>query len=150
MFYNAGIWTLNEAEDYDEFFKDKAQQHGLDPEEVDSASDDRKKEFYNDVDDEWEAENENFVPIKIDEEDEIDESVNLQEVDVRTEPYEASHGKKPSGRGGWAFGFDARYPSEVDHKDLFWVQGSKQYSEALAIAKQEAKKRGAHTILVMP
>ena len=60
--------------------------------------------------------------------------------EVRTDYYEFAHGKRPSGRGYWAFEFrEAGGWSEP-----FFVSGSKLYSEAKREAQAEGMRRGAH------
>lgn len=61
---------------------------------------------------------------------------------VETREFEFSHGKKPRGRGHWAFFFDGQ--RNVDK--AFWAQGT--FAEASKAAKEEAKKRGAHSVAV--
>lgn len=64
-------------------------------------------------------------------------------VEVNTREYEFAHGRRPSGRGGWAFAFRR---NETDMGKLFWVSGL--YSEAKKQAVQEAKRRGALEVVV--
>lgn len=60
---------------------------------------------------------------------------------INTRNYEASHGKKPRGSGGWAF--------SVDGKEIM-LHGS--YTECLNKAKSEARKlkKSYVEIKVMP
>tara|TARA_R110000796_G_scaffold229663_4_gene347074 strand:+ start:7231 stop:7440 length:210 start_codon:yes stop_codon:yes gene_type:complete len=51
-------------------------------------------------------------------------------VRVDTTEFEFAHGRKPSGRGGWAFEGD-------DPNDLFWCNG------LYVLARREAKKHFA-------
>lgn len=60
--------------------------------------------------------------------------------EVQTDYYEFAHGKKPKGRGYWAFEFrEAGGWSEP-----FFVSGNKLYSEAKREAQVEGMRRGAH------
>jgi hypothetical protein len=59
-----------------------------------------------------------------------------------THQFEAAHGKRPSGRGSWAFFFNGATRVE----DAFWYNGL--YSDARKAALAEAKKRGAVEIEV--
>lgn len=73
MLYQAGVMTEAEAKNYDKYFKDKAEDHGLDPEDIDQASDEKKKDFYADVDKDWEAKNESEEPASDEDTEELDE-----------------------------------------------------------------------------
>lgn len=54
-------------------------------------------------------------------------------------PFRASHGRSPSGRGTWAFGF-GEDPADVA---LAWFAPSGlTYTQAKAAAKAEAARRG--------
>jgi hypothetical protein len=64
-------------------------------------------------------------------------------VEVNTREYEFAHGRRPSGRGSWAFSFCR---NETDTAKLFWVNGL--YREAKKQAVQEAKRRGALEVVV--
>jgi hypothetical protein len=66
-------------------------------------------------------------------------------IDVITTEFELSHGKKPRGQGGWAFGFTRRARME----DLFWVY-NQPYTAAVKAAKAKAREPGADTIYVQP
>jgi hypothetical protein len=66
-------------------------------------------------------------------------------IDVDTSEFESSHGKKPRGRGDWAFGFTRRARME----DLFWVY-NQPYGAAVKAAKAKARALGADTIYVQP
>lgn len=59
-----------------------------------------------------------------------------------------SHGKTPRGRGSWAFYFNS-------DDDIWWSKdeigcSSMTYSEALKLAKKEARRRNATVITVAP
>lgn len=54
--------------------------------------------------------------------------------------YEASHGRKPRGNGGWAFGFNSRNPAIDDV--YFAPHGS--YAAAKKAAREEALRRYPH------
>lgn len=154
VLHNSGVWTLKEAKEYDDYFKDKAKDHGLDPEDIDSAPDEKVSDFFDAVDSGWEAKDKEKDLAEGEEcDDEVEEGCDKDHLDeavrVNTNQYEASSGQKPRGFGSWAFAFDADYPSEVGSNEIFWVKSSK-YSDALKKAKAEAKKRGAFSILVMP
>lgn len=62
--------------------------------------------------------------------------------EIRTHEFEFVHGRRPSGRGGWAFFFgDATEPE--------WAPGGGQlYSEAKRWAIAEAKRRGVPVVRV--
>jgi hypothetical protein len=62
-------------------------------------------------------------------------------IEVDTSEFEFAHGKKPRGRGGWAFGFTRRATLE----DLYWTHNA-TYSEATKLAKAKARELGVHTI----
>ena len=66
-------------------------------------------------------------------------------MEVNTNQFEFSHGRKPRGRGNWGFEF-RRSPNE-DHL-TFWHMGT--YSEAKRAAVREAKACGAWTVVVLP
>jgi hypothetical protein len=61
---------------------------------------------------------------------------------VAVNRYEGSHGRRPSGRGMWAFAFGNPDGSIV------WVSGS--YSEAKREAVRLAAERGEYTVFVLP
>ena len=58
---------------------------------------------------------------------------------VSTTQFELAHGKKPRGRGSWAFAFDVAVNGEFA-EDLFWSQGT--FAEARRAAVVEARRRG--------
>lgn len=60
---------------------------------------------------------------------------------VETRAYEFSHGRRPRGRGYWAFTFGTR--TYVDVSDVWWAPGSVAYGEAVKLARLEAARRGA-------
>lgn len=66
-------------------------------------------------------------------------------VTFNTREYEFSHGKKPRGRGSWAFFFDDKTNNVAD---AFWTPGSTTYAEAKKMAKAEAVRRGARDVTV--
>lgn len=68
---------------------------------------------------------------------------NLNEkISVDTSRYERSHGKKPKGRGAWAFYFD-----RTGGEALFTPQ-SMDYTDAVKWAKEQAKEAGKTVIYV--
>jgi len=69
--------------------------------------------------------------------------ISLSDIYVSSREFELSHGKRPSGRGYWAFRIgSAREP--------FWIAGDLPYSEAKKRALQEAQRRGSYEISVCP
>ena len=58
---------------------------------------------------------------------------------VSTAEYESSHGRKPSGRGSWAF--------EIAGETV-WIPGVKLYSDARREAVKLARERGVDRIKV--
>jgi|WetSurMetagenome_2_1015567.scaffolds.fasta_scaffold1208460_2 hypothetical protein len=73
---------------------------------------------------------------------------------ITTTQYEFSHGKRPKGRGYWAFGFmnSPFHPRSLlkDVGEPWFAPGDILYSEALRMAKEEAKRRKTHEIIVLP
>lgn len=65
-------------------------------------------------------------------------------IEIRTTEYQMSHGQNPRGRGAWAFYFDKKNGPGCE----WWAPGSMTYTEALKLAKAEAKQRGAWLIEV--
>lgn len=63
-------------------------------------------------------------------------------VEFNTHEYEFSHGKKPRGRGGWAFSFK-RNPS-MD--EIFWINGT--YAECKKVAREKAKAEQRSEVFV--
>ncbi len=63
-------------------------------------------------------------------------------VEVVTTDFEFAHGKKPAGRGGWAFGLERRPRNE----DMFWFNG--MYSDAKKAAVEHARTNGAPAVFV--
>ena len=69
---------------------------------------------------------------------------------IKIEDYLLTYGKNPKGRGSWAFFFDSHpepWFAYITHETGL-RQSSMLYSEALKLAKQEAKNRNAHVITV--
>ena len=64
---------------------------------------------------------------------------------VNTTDFEFSHGRKPRGRGSWAFFFE-RDRRNHDVQDAFWHHGS--FTEAKKAAVEEARRRGARDVFV--
>jgi hypothetical protein len=65
---------------------------------------------------------------------------------IETANYENSHGRKPRGRGVWMFEMiEFTYNAKPT---LFQASGT--YSEALRLAKKEARNLGTSTITVCP
>lgn len=66
-------------------------------------------------------------------------------VEVCTRAYEDSHGKRPTGRGGWAFCFsvdklDARTADAVNPL-IYWTPCGLTYGESRKLAVAEGKRR---------
>lgn len=61
----------------------------------------------------------------------------MNQHDVNSDRFEQAHGRKPRGRGGWAFFFDGA--RDID--EAFWAQGT--YAEARRQAVAEGNRRGA-------
>jgi len=66
----------------------------------------------------------------------------VRSITISTRAYELSHGRKPKGRGSWAFFFDGM----TDINDAKWFQGT--YTEGLKLARAWAFTKGHHTIEV--
>ena len=62
-------------------------------------------------------------------------------VAVSTDRYKRSHGKNPSGWGGWAFYID-------NDKEPMFTPGPMNYSDAVKWAKEQAKNKGVNTVYV--
>ena len=62
---------------------------------------------------------------------------------VSTTEYEFSHGRKPRGRGSWAFDLGAIFP-----KATLWFCGT--YTEALKSATRAAKEHKVDFVKVLP
>jgi len=78
--------------------------------------------------------------------EEIRRALN-EAVKVNTDEFEASHGKKPSGSGGWAFRLEDK-PNGQDG-EVIWPS-ERNYKAALKAAKREAKEEGKSYVVVMP
>lgn len=61
--------------------------------------------------------------------------------EVRTEQFEFAHGRRPRGRGIWAFRLTGR-------PDPFWATGT--YTDAKRAAQDEAARIGATRVEVLP
>ena len=68
-----------------------------------------------------------------------DEGLKDIEVSVIGSHYMYNHGKKPAGKGKWAFGVGSREPKDLVFFDGVYSQVSK---DAVAAAKKKAKKEG--------
>jgi hypothetical protein len=68
--------------------------------------------------------------------------------DVETFAFERSQGRKPRGRGCWAFTFDST--SYRDVSEVWFAPGSMLYQEAKKLAVAEGNRRGAHFAMVQP
>jgi len=68
----------------------------------------------------------------------IDEAIS-----VDTSRYKRSHGKKPRGKGGWAF-----YLDDPKTSSPVFIPHSMQYSDAVNWAKEKAKKDGKKIVWV--
>jgi hypothetical protein len=62
-------------------------------------------------------------------------------VEVNTNEYEFSHGRKPRGFGSWAF--------EVKG-DVYWCKSSQTYTDAKREAMAEARRVNAREVKVCP
>lgn len=65
-------------------------------------------------------------------------------VEVNTNKYQGAHGKKPSGKGMWAFKLQG-HQTEMD----VYTPSAMMYTDAVKWAKGEAKKIGATEIVVL-
>lgn len=65
---------------------------------------------------------------------------------VNTDHYEIAWGKKPRGRGSWAFDLGNHGGTVADHEP-FWFNGS--YGDAKKAALKAAKERGSAEIIVL-
>ena len=74
--------------------------------------------------------------------------VALSQITVNTNKYEYEYGKAPKGRGSWAFSI-GNLDGYRDVTKAFFTD-SMTYREAVNVAKQEAQKRGATIIYVLP
>ncbi len=74
--------------------------------------------------------------------------VALRNIEVNTKEYESVHQKAPRRVGVWAFSIGNKDAFD-DVDKAFWT-GSMKYTDAVKMAKQEAKKQGATIIYVMP
>jgi len=63
-------------------------------------------------------------------------------IEVKTGEYEFSHGKKPRGKGSWAFYMGKK----TDTFDAHFFYGT--YAEAVKQAKAKARELGVETITV--
>lgn len=72
----------------------------------------------------------------------------MKAVQVYTYLYEREYMRRPKGRGSWAFsiGNTAGY----DDATKAFFTNSMTYSEAVKVAKQEARNQGATEIYVLP
>ena len=71
--------------------------------------------------------------------------LKASQVEVDSSQYERAHGKRPSGRGGWAFcKVDPRRSDYLDH--CLWESGL--YSEAKKAAKAKAAALGVAVLYV--
>ncbi len=55
-------------------------------------------------------------------------------VHFSTDDYECAHGRKPRGRGGWAFSPD-RDPDPLDRERVWWFTGTYQEAKRQAVVK---------------
>lgn len=62
-------------------------------------------------------------------------------VETNTREYEFSHGKKPRGRGYWAFAISGV---------TYWSQPNQSYGQAVADARRLAVSKEAHEVKVLP
>ena len=67
----------------------------------------------------------------------------MPKVEFDTSEFEFSHGRKPRGRGAWAFWFQ---PNTDNVMDAWWANGT--YAEARKAAKAEAERRGVNFVMV--
>lgn len=68
-----------------------------------------------------------------------------QTVEVETSQYEHAHGKRPGGRGSWAF--HPNFHVKSDDSSIIWVNGL--YSVAKREAKAIATARGWYLLFVL-
>jgi hypothetical protein len=66
--------------------------------------------------------------------------VKKSDIEVCTAAFERSHGKRPGGRGSWAFTFGT--------EEIFWVPGSVTYGEARKVAIARALEIGSPVVEV--
>ena len=71
-----------------------------------------------------------------------------KEINVETTLYYSDLGKEPKGRGVWAFSIGSKEGYEDVTKAFF--TNSMTYKEAVKVAKEEAQRRGATIIYVLP
>jgi hypothetical protein len=64
-------------------------------------------------------------------------------IEINTTEYELSHGKKPRGRGSWAF-------QNGNHPEPFWSSPYQLYTQALADACKLAMAKGEWRVKVLP
>lgn len=65
-------------------------------------------------------------------------------IEVSTSQYEFAHGRRPAGRGYWAFFFDG----QTDVNQAFFSGRAQLYSQALKDAKAYAKEHGHTSITI--
>lgn len=65
----------------------------------------------------------------------------MSTIEVSTGEFEFAHGRKPRGRGFWAFYFGFRR-TRGGTVDPWFAPGSQTYGDAVKAAKVEARKRG--------
>lgn len=62
----------------------------------------------------------------------------MARIEFHSDRFEFAHGRKPKGRGGWAFHPD--FNVDACDKSIIWVQGT--FAEAKAQARKVAAERG--------
>ena len=64
-------------------------------------------------------------------------------IEVRSEKFELSHGRKPRGTGCWAFG-------TLDESKIWWIYGSYTEAKRKAIVNAKAELHCCTEIYVLP
>lgn len=76
-------------------------------------------------------------------------AIHLSDVFVYTRCYEIEYGRRPKGRGCWAFSI-GNTEAYKDVTKAFWTEGSCTYTQAVRQAKEEAIRRGVTCVYVLP
>ena len=69
---------------------------------------------------------------------------------VDTTQFEFSHGRKPRGRGLWMFELQSGHRDNGPREQWTPCRPALTYTEAKRVAVRTARKRGAHTVAVLP
>ena len=75
-------------------------------------------------------------------------TISKNQISVVTSLYYYEYCKEPKGRGSWAFSIGSKEGYRDVSKAFF--TNSTTYREAVKVAKEEAQKRGATIIYVLP